>query len=341
MIAKPVCAWLALCLIATGCPKRSKDKEAADQEQAETKAENIAPPTRVIVAVTVDWEGAFLSEDGLTRLDEFRTEFPGVPITHFICPAYFTKAETSAEDKDDVRKRVLPGDEVGLHIHAWHSLVEHAGVPLRNTPNIYGDEEPMMEFDDGDRGYEVALSAYTGQEIEAIVTSGKKLLEDAGMGPVSSFRAGGYAGSPTMMAALQRAGLGIDSSASFYGWLNGSRGSFQNLVHAAWPNVSELTQPYEISTSAGPVLEVPNGGGFVEYVSSEQIEDHMARAMERSRELGGEPVYVNFGFHQETADEFTDTLADALSVFRAENPKVLEFATVANIAQAVRKKNAR
>lgn len=341
MLVKPVCAWLALCLLATGCPKRSKDKEAGDNEQAGQNATPVGPAARVVVAVTVDWEGAFLSEEGLARLDEFREEFPGVPITHFICPAYFTKqAETLAEDTAAIKRRVLPGDEVGLHVHPWHSLVERAGVPLRNTPNIYGDDEPLMDFDDGDRGYEVALSAYTGQEIEAIVTTGKKLLEDAELGPVSSFRAGGYVGSPTMMAALGRAGLRIDSSASFYGWFNESRGAFQNLIRGNWPNVRELTQPYEVSTNAGSVLEVPNSGGFVEYVSSEEMEDHMARARERSRELGGEPVYVNLGFHQETAAEYADVLSDAISVFRAENPKVLEFSTVSKIAESVRQKSA-
>jgi hypothetical protein len=60
---------------------------------------------------------------------------------------------------------------------------------------------------------------------------------------------------------------------------------------------------------------------------------HLQRARDESIETG-KPVYVDFGFHQETADEFIDRLGDALFNFREENPGVMSFSTVSEVARA-------
>src|SRR5690242_6460976 len=46
---------------------------------------------RIVVAVTIDWEGAYLAPDGLDAIDEVRTSLGAAPITHFVSAAYFTK----------------------------------------------------------------------------------------------------------------------------------------------------------------------------------------------------------------------------------------------------------
>ena len=52
-----------------------------------------SPPAngRIVVALTIDWEGAYVSPDGLDALDEFRRALGPAPLTHFVSAGYFTK----------------------------------------------------------------------------------------------------------------------------------------------------------------------------------------------------------------------------------------------------------
>ena len=70
--------WVALAaLILVGCSRSSPS----------------APPRkgRIVVAFTIDWEGAYLSPEGLDALDQLRLKLGAAPITHFVSAAYFSK----------------------------------------------------------------------------------------------------------------------------------------------------------------------------------------------------------------------------------------------------------
>ncbi len=56
------------------------------------------------------------------------------------------------------------------------------------------------------------LSYYTLDEQTALISSGKKMLEAAGSGPISAFRSGSFAANPDTFEALQRNHILIDSS---------------------------------------------------------------------------------------------------------------------------------
>jgi hypothetical protein len=47
--------------------------------------------------VTVDWEGEQITPLSLQALEYFKTVHPDIPLTHFICPAYFTRGQDNAE----------------------------------------------------------------------------------------------------------------------------------------------------------------------------------------------------------------------------------------------------
>lgn len=320
---------LALC----ACSKESKKKESGPELGSGTApaAKPDDPKARVVATLTVDWEGAYLSPEGLEALAEFRTRFEDAPVTHFICPAYFLQDGDSNNAAATIKKHIRKGDEVGLHMHSWKSIADRAGVPFRTSPNIYADDSDLIAFDHADRGYEVALSAYTLAELSKLIGTSVALLEEHGFGKPTSFRAGGYVTSPELLEAIRAAGLRVDSSSTWSVWYEEGQGSFQSELARMWPNLQELTQPYGIDTKAGPVIEVPNTGSFVEYATTDQMIGHLQRAAAQSRSIGG-PIYVNFGAHQETADEFIYLLSDALRHFEDESPGELSYSTVTAVA---------
>ncbi len=105
---------------------------------------SVPTPPRVHVSISVDWEGRDLSAINLNAFRAYREAHPDVPLTHFLNAAYFTKLDANANKvQADIRKALRPGDELGLHIHPWKSLVEAAGVKFRTEPTIWGKDRPM------------------------------------------------------------------------------------------------------------------------------------------------------------------------------------------------------
>src|SRR5256885_750274 len=101
----------------------------------------------VIITVTCDWDALDYKytadkeynppdrySNGVKAILRFHELFKGsIPITHFICPAYFTRKSahesTYAAGMKSLRDK---GDEIALHIHCWKSLIEFCGVTFRD-----------------------------------------------------------------------------------------------------------------------------------------------------------------------------------------------------------------
>jgi len=49
--------------------------------------------SKIVVVVSVDWEGRSLLAENLELIAAFRQRHPDVPIQHFLNPAYYTRAE--------------------------------------------------------------------------------------------------------------------------------------------------------------------------------------------------------------------------------------------------------
>src|SRR5882724_1738451 len=65
---------------------------------------------RIVVAVTVDWEGAALAPEALDALDELRKHVGGAPITHFVSAAYFTKEHPDPRAAAYLTETIRTGD---------------------------------------------------------------------------------------------------------------------------------------------------------------------------------------------------------------------------------------
>ncbi len=90
----------------------------------------------VVVAITVDWEGAYFSSEGLDALDELRKQTGDAPLTHFASPAYFLKDQPDPKADTLLTETVHAGDELALHLHVWRSLARAAKVEPRLSPSF-------------------------------------------------------------------------------------------------------------------------------------------------------------------------------------------------------------
>ena len=291
------------------------------------------PPVQV--AVTVDWEGAYLSPAGLLATRGFFAKTAErVPLTHFLNAAYYTKpgADPAAVTRA-IRSALHPDDVLALHLHGWRSLVRTAGVAFRTEPRFFGDR-PLMEFEDDDVGFEVALNTYSKEEIERLIRTSRAILEAQGFRLLPGFRAAGGVADEGVLAAARAAGCDWDSSALPHVWLDEAP-HLRALVRKAWPDLSPASEPHPKPTPAGLLVEVPISGGMVDYVSADEMVAHVRATLERSRRTGRRQ-FVVLGFHQENAEAFLPRLVEAIEVLRTQWPSQLEFTTLDRVVQTVR-----
>ncbi|HEY8142088.1 MAG TPA: hypothetical protein VIG06_05430 [Kofleriaceae bacterium] len=290
----------------------------------------------VVVSVSVDWEGAYFEEDGLAALEVFRRQNPDVPITHFVCPAYYTKpGAVPADITFFLRGHIAKGDEIGVHLHAWNSLVQEARVPVRTGRSFLTDDGRLMEFD-GDAGFDLDPSVYTTTELRAVLATSRRLLESGGFEVAPVFRAGNWLGAPNVLEAARAEGFTVDSSAVDPAWLGEGASSqgFELLaerVRALWPKVDRTTQPWLIETPAGQLVEIPDSGAMADHMASEEMEDHVQSAAAGNKR----PVFVHLGFHAETAHKYADLLSRALANLRRRKVP-MQFVTVSRAAELAR-----
>jgi hypothetical protein len=321
-------ALAAALVIAAGCSD-SGGAKAADESAA-------ASARPVVVSVSIDWEGAYFGEDALAALGRFRAENPDVPVTHFICAAYYTKpGAVPGEVTASLRAQVRPGDEVGVHLHAWNSLVQAAQVPVRSGRSFLTADGRLMDFE-GDAGFDLDPAVYTVSELRSILATSRGLLEKAGFKVAPVFRVGGWLGSPNVLEAARAEGFTVDSSATDSTWIGEGDTStgFEYLtdrVAKLWPKVDRTTQPFTISTPAGPIFEVPDSGAMADHTSSQEMEDHVRWAASQARR----PIFVHLGLTAETADDYAALLSRALGNLRRQKVPV-QYVTVGGAAELAR-----
>ena len=284
----------------------------------ETLAPRQEAAGRLRLAVSVDWEGRELRADDLAAMQRLREALPGVPLTHFLNAAYYTKpGADAAAVTSKLRGAVLPGDEVGLHVHGWRSLFAAAGVAFRDRPTFWGGGQPA-QAGGLDMGHEVEIGAYTVDELRAVLRRSRALLGTHGFPVGASFRAGGWMATPNVLEAIRHEGFTVDSSATDGRWHDELAGyALRQRIPEVWAGVTEESQPYLIETPAGAVLEMPDTCALADYVTAAEMVDHVRRAA--ARLTPGRDLFVHVGFHQETAARYAARVGEALRTL-AEDP---------------------
>lgn len=305
---------------------------------AQSGEEPAAPPTvvagKLIVTVSVDWEGLGLRDEDLDACVAFQKRFRKIPLTHFLNAAYFTRGDRADAVTAMIRRVIRDGDETGLHVHCWRSLVERSGVAFRAGPRFYKGGSFSNAPEDG-AGYTVELSAYSAEEVAKIVSTSRGLLVARGFKLSRSFRSGGWMASPSVLQGVREAGFTVDSSATDPSWhqdeIEGTR--LQRRLGDLWGKITQHTQPFEISTPAGRILEMPDSGALADYVTADEMNRHVATALSK---LGPKTHrFAHIGFHLEGCERFLPRIADCVKAWH-DHPRV-SFRTLAEAATLFRK----
>ena len=302
----------------------------------------VSPPAnaRIVVALTIDWEGAYVSPDGLDALDEFRRALGPAPLTHFVSAAYFTKQRQDPTAVAAITQAVRKGDELAVHLHAWRSLAKAGGIEPKLSPSFLTGTDKLLEFEDGDVGFDTDLDAYSVPDLRVLLRTSRRLLEVTHIPISNTFRAGGYLGTPKVLQAIREEGFTVDCSATDYRQLDERKDEvLPRRIQAIWPRVETTSQPWLVdAAAAGPLLEMPIAA-FADYTTTDEIVAVFDAARTRLQRSPGRDVFIVLGFHQETAGDFGGRLRKALDQVRARRDIAdnLEFTTVEVAATRARR----
>lgn len=337
----PLKIWASLTAIVIGCSSPSP-----------------AAKGRVVVALTIDWEGAYLAPDGLDALDQLRSRVGDAPMTHFVSAAYFTKEPRdggSTMVAATISRAVRKGDELALHLHAWKSLALAGGVPPKLAPSYLTGTDKLLEFEDGDVGFDTDLDAYSVPELRVLLRTSRLLLEPTHIRASRSFRAGAYLGTPKVLQAIREEGFTVDSSATDARQLEEpTADALPRRVKAIWPGVDSTTQPWLMrapgggssggasggasgTAGQGELLEMPVAA-LADHASTEEMVAIVEAAYARLQKDPGRDVFVVLELELEIAAEYAGRIADAVEKLRAHRELAdhLVFATVASAAERAR-----
>lgn len=281
--------------------------------------------------VTVDWEGEKIAPQNLNLLESFKTQYPNIPLTHFICPAYFTRGADLSREIEKIRA-LTQHDEVGLHIHCWRSLIAACHVTPRLQPRCQEDHL-SVQYRDGeeDTGFTVPLGVYTVAEIRKILRTSRDILVEHDLTTPEacvSFRCGAWLACDAVFSALSQENFLNDASGvSFYwaselieqimptfaAWIRQLWGNCETrdppylantISHRAYPDgVQGCLAPNELTISmpqvlANGIVEIPDTGVLMDYTPQTVLYYYIQQAWRLSKQ---QDTYISFGFHLESA----------------------------------------
>jgi hypothetical protein len=282
------------------------------------------------VVVSVDWEGRGLEAENLAAFNSFRNDYPKIPLQLFLNAAYFTKEGADAKlVTEQIRSVMRPGDEEGLHIHAWRSLIKASSVKFRTEPAFKGPID--LEKCSPDCGHDVNITAYSEAELRKVIAFSIKTLKKNGFSHPTSFRAGAWQADRKVLKALAAEGFTLDSSATDAEFLKERWGKtlLYPVTKKIWPDTLATSQPYSIDLGEGrKILELPNNGCLADYVSGEAIFESFQKNVNVLKAHPEKDVYLSIGFHQETAAKYLPNLRkgiDLIQAYATEQKIPLEF----------------
>jgi hypothetical protein len=257
------------------------------------------------VLMTTDYDFSDPSDQAMTVMDSLHRLHPGLVITHFLSPYTFTDPAVTSDRAETIaawwrNARDAYGDELGLHIHPYCNFVEAAGITCHTTPSV--------EFANGDTsGYTVELASYGHDDALTLLHEADTLLAAHQLGKPITFRAGAWTASIDTLRALADDGFTADTSALDWAkveeWMTVGNHELWNWNMTHWSSIGETSQPYypnqtdilSTDTPALPILEVPDNGAMVDYVSTQEMTDILSHDWPGGALAA--PTTVVYGFH--------------------------------------------
>jgi len=237
--------------------------------------ESVTSTKEIKLLVSLTWNGPNADRTKLNSFKNFRTRFSNVPITHFISPSYFT-SEKSNLNQTMIRSIYLPGDQIGLAIAPWKSIVKNSGVLFRSSPTFWGESIAQTNCD-LDCGGEVPFSVYTDSEVKSIFKTALNIMEKQGFSSLKGMQVAGWMATPEILSAAEDFGIKYDFSMTTPSLLAENLRSFPiySWVDNLWGKADILNQP---STLWGRNLTlVPQSLASLDYVTVTQMASFLDR----------------------------------------------------------------
>lgn len=269
---------------------------------------------RLVLAVSVQWEGESLSQQNLDAIRSFTQKYPSINLIHFLNPAYFTKPNINKDDvKAKIKSVIRPGDSIGLQILGWKSLINAAGLKFRNTPTFWGNKLDAS-LCAHDCGHEVPISIYNKDELSKLFASSMEIFRDHGLGKPTAFMAGGWMASNHVLEAAMQAGIKYDFSGVAPHVVEGKLKKYPifRWIAELWNNTTTLSQPTPIPTQAGWIQEYYSNGGTIDYVNEKDIVDLFRGYANLLKQNPTNTYLLHIGFYQETAAKNLSRLENAI-----------------------------
>lgn len=284
--------------------------------------------TSIVVIVSVDWEGRSLLEDNIAVMKEFRARHTDVPMQQFLNAAYYTKEEAdNISTTRMISSTLLFEDDHALHLHAWNSLFEKAGITVIDEPGLIASNKAINFYknpDDwgyyrNDWGHSVPIDQFSVNELSKVVEVSIDTLTSEGFRRPTSFRAGGWMAGENVLQALVKNNFMLDASAGNVKFVK-QRFNGMPLVtkmSKLWPHINDCSQPYKMEIENDEIWQFPNNGCLADYTTSEDIIDVFERNVKLWRQSKNQPIFVSIGFHQETAVKYLERIDKAVTSIKA------------------------
>lgn len=165
------------------------------------------------ISWSIDYEGIVPSENQFQILNNALEEF-NINVTHFFNPRTYIYIKTNEVKREEitdwVSDRLTKGDDLALHLHMQHDLVEEVGIDAKYTGETW---------DNGENGYDTLITNYSKDEIKLLlnwsidkIKTQFKKFSDYDIKDIKGFRSGGWFMNNEILQALVETGFVYDSS---------------------------------------------------------------------------------------------------------------------------------
>ena len=239
--------------------------------------ESVAGTKEIKLLISLAWDGPNVNEYNLNAFKSFRNKFSNIPVSHFVSPSYFTSPQ-AAYNKGVIESLYRTGDQIGLSVAPWKSVVAGAGVPFRSSPTFWAETLGQTACN-ADCGGEVPMSAYTAKEVRSIFSTAMRVMDQHGFKGLKGMQVTGWLATPEIMAAAEEVGIKYDFSMVTPSLLADQLREFPifSMVNKLWPNADVLSQPGTLPSHSQAVTEVPQSLASLDYVTVEQMAQFLDR----------------------------------------------------------------
>ena len=311
----------------------SPDERASDERATATDDGQRDDRATIFVAVVASFERPWtIAAEDLAALRELDSKHPDVRWTHLYAPSARARS-TPLRDSIEAHLRAArsrDGEEVGVVLRPVPELVLAAGVELRSESSGARSNEAESH---GLDGAEASITAYTDDEIDALLDWSVRTTRDAGLASPRTFASGDHSASPTLHRALARAGFRVSVGASpghpaAVGAPTdaSSRHAEPRNARSRKPRLQSVTTPQRLSAESalpgrgppylravdGPVLELSLSGRRVDLPTTEELLAALRAGIETAR--SGSSSVVTFGLRVASAAKDSPELDRVLSL---------------------------